>query len=215
MTTEPTNMDVPQVSQTVGMGAAMGAGPSSVVAQVPSRVMRQHVANVLVNHGKKSKKFNGLNFKRWQQKMLVYLTTLNLARFLTETAPILNEGEGDIQMISVVDAWKHSDFLNRNYILNSLADSLYIVYSSMKTAKELWESLDRKYKTEDAGAKKFIVGRFLDYKMVDSKPVISQVQELQVILHEIHAEGMVVSETFQGQQLLRNCLLRGKTSRTI
>ncbi|KAL2542001.1 Uncharacterized protein Adt_02979 [Abeliophyllum distichum] len=53
-------------------------------------------------------------------------------------------------------------------------------------AKELWESLDRKYKTEDAGAKKFIVGLFVDYKMVDSKPVISQVQELQVILLEIH-----------------------------
>ena len=26
---------------------------------------------------------------------------------------------------------------------------------------------------------------------------MSQVQELQVILHEIHAEGMVLSETFQ------------------
>ncbi|KAL2491872.1 zinc knuckle (CCHC-type) family protein [Abeliophyllum distichum] len=81
--------------------------------------------------------------------------------------------------------------------MNGLADSLYNVYSTMKTAKELWESLDRKYKTEDAGAKKFIIGRFLDYKMVDSKPVISQVQELQVILLEIHAEGMVLSETFQ------------------
>ena len=33
--------------------------------------------------------------------------------------------------------------------------------------------------------------------MVDSKTVLSQVQELQVILHEIHAEGMSVSESFQ------------------
>ena len=33
--------------------------------------------------------------------------------------------------------------------------------------------------------------------MVDSKTVISQVQEFQVILHEIHAEGMQLSETFQ------------------
>ncbi|KZV24914.1 hypothetical protein F511_21612 [Dorcoceras hygrometricum] len=64
-------------------------------------------------------------------------------------------------------------------------------------AKELWESLDRKYKTEDAGAKKFLVGRFLDLKMLDSKPVISQVQELQLILHDIHAEGMTLSESFQ------------------
>ena len=45
--------------------------------------------------------------------------------------------------------------------------------------------------------KKFVVGRFLDYKMVDSKTIISQVQDLQVILHEIHVEGMVLSESFQ------------------
>ena len=33
--------------------------------------------------------------------------------------------------------------------------------------------------------------------MVDYKIVVSQVQELQVILHEIHDEGMMLSETFQ------------------
>lgn len=101
------------------------------------------------------------------------------------------------RVVSAVDAWKHSDFLCRNYVLNDLHDTLYNVYSVKTTAKELWESLDRKYIIEDAGSKKFVVGRFLDYKMVDSKTVISQVQELQVILHEIHAEGMVLSETFQ------------------
>ncbi|KAL5553204.1 hypothetical protein UlMin_040605 [Ulmus minor] len=103
----------------------------------------------------------------------------------------------DIQAVSVVDAWKNSDFLCRNYVLNGLTDSLYNVYSDKKMAKELWESLDRKYKSEDAGSKKFVVGQFLDYKMVDSKSVIDQVQDIQVILHEIHAEGMNLSETFQ------------------
>lgn len=40
-------------------------------------------------------------------------------------------------------------------------------------------------------------GCFLDYKMADSKTMISQVQELQVILHEIHVEGMSLSESLQ------------------
>ncbi|XP_076906272.1 uncharacterized protein LOC143562325 [Bidens hawaiensis] len=71
------------------------------------------------------------------------------------------------------------------------------MYCSIKTAKELWESLQKKYKTEDARTKKFVVTRFLDCKMVDFKTVISQVQELQLILHKIHAEGMTLSETFQ------------------
>ena len=51
------------------------------------------IAAVPVHHDEKPEKFNGLNFKRWQQKMLFYLTTLNLARFLTEEPPKLSEGK--------------------------------------------------------------------------------------------------------------------------
>lgn len=41
------------------------------------------------------------------------------------------------------------------------------------------------------------MGRFLEYKMIDSKSVIAQVQDLQLLIHEIHAEGMEISESFQ------------------
>ena len=100
-------------------------------------------------------------------------------------------------MVAVVEAWKHVDFLCRNYILNGLDNTLYNVYSLLKTTKELWESLDKKYKTKNDGIDKFIVRKFLEYLMVDSKTVISQVQELQVIFHDIHAEGMILNESFQ------------------
>ncbi|GJV30877.1 hypothetical protein Tco_1391277 [Tanacetum coccineum] len=59
------------------------------------------------------------------------------------------------QAVQAVKAWKHSDFLYHNYVLNGLVDSLYNVYCKTTTAKEIWESLERKYKTEDAGTKKF------------------------------------------------------------
>nr|GEX89014.1 hypothetical protein [Tanacetum cinerariifolium] len=65
-----------------------------------------------------------------------------------------------------------TDFLCHNYVLNGLVDSLYHVYYMTTTAKELWESLERKYKTEDAATKKFVV-------------------------HDIHAEEMTLTETFQ------------------
>ncbi|GJU43447.1 hypothetical protein Tco_1200713 [Tanacetum coccineum] len=149
------------------------------------------VTNTVANHAERPEKFNGQNFKRWQQKMFFYLTTLGLARFLKETVPQV-----------AVEAWKHSDFLCHNYVLNGLIDPLYNVYCKTTTAKELWESLERKYKTEDAGTKKFVVARFLDYKMVDSKNVISQVQDLQVLIHDIHAEGMTLSETFQAAAII-------------
>ncbi|KAL4011257.1 hypothetical protein IC575_028309 [Cucumis melo] len=147
-----------------------------------------------VAHGEKPEKFGGVDFKRWQQKMLFYLITLNLAKFLKEDAPILPEGETNKEKQLAVDAWKHAEYLCKNYILNGLDNTLYNVYSSVDSAKNLWTSLEKKYKTEVAGAKKFIVGKFLDYKMVNSKTVISQVQ---VILHDIHAENMTLSESFQ------------------
>ena len=110
--------------------------------------------------------------------MLFHLTTLNLARFLQEDAPALKENETDRQVAAAVEAWKHADFLCRNYLLNGLDNTLYKVYCAFNTTRELWESFDKKYKTEDAGLKKFVVGKFLDYKILDSKTVISQVQDL-------------------------------------
>ena len=37
----------------------------------------------------------------------------------------------------------------------------------------------------------------MNFKMVDSKIVVSQVQELAVIIHEIHVEGLVLGKSFQ------------------
>ncbi|XP_068331482.1 uncharacterized protein [Pyrus communis] len=88
--------------------------------------------------------------------MLFYLTTLNLRHVITSEAPKAPE-EGDIpvEILQAIEAWTHSEFLCRNYILNALNDSLYDVYSSYKTSKELLESLDKKHKSEVASSKKF------------------------------------------------------------
>ncbi|XP_022888977.1 uncharacterized protein LOC111404396 [Olea europaea var. sylvestris] len=189
------------------MGTSEGSVPTGVIPPVMNTTTTNVIPPVVgaptivhsnsVSHGEKPEKFVGVDFKRWQQKMLFYLTTLNLVKFLNEDPPAIQEGKNNRTSLIALDAWKYSDFLCKNYILNGLDNALYGVYCYKKSAKELWESLEKKYKTEDAGTKKFIVGKFLDYKMVDSKTVISQVQELQVILHDIHAENMSVSESFQ------------------
>ena len=104
------------------------------VAKVP---MMPTTVPIYVSSRKKPEKFNGLNSKRWQQKMLFYLTTLNLVRFLREETPKLKEDKRDIQVINVADAWKHSNFLCRNYVMNALIGSLYNMYTNKKTTKEL------------------------------------------------------------------------------
>ena len=107
----------------------------SVLAVKLSAMMSS--AAVIVHHDEKLKKFNGLDFKRQQQKILFYLTILNLARFLIEEPLKLSEGETNIKRVNVVDAWKHSDFLCKNYVMNGLHDSLYNIYYAIKTANKL------------------------------------------------------------------------------
>ncbi|TMX02452.1 hypothetical protein EJD97_021539, partial [Solanum chilense] len=128
-------------------------------------------SNAALAPAEKPAKFSGVDFKRWKNKMFFYLTTLK--------------------------AWTHSNFLCKNYILSGLQDDLYNVYINVKISKELWDTLEKKYKTEDAGMKKIIVAKFLDYKMIDSKTVVTQVQELQVIIHDPISEGLIVNDAFQ------------------
>ncbi|XP_038693807.1 fasciclin-like arabinogalactan protein 4 [Tripterygium wilfordii] len=85
----------------------------------------------------------------------------------------------------------------RNYILNGLVDDLYNVYSNIPSAKELRDSLEKKYKIEDADTKKFVVAKFLDFHMVDDKSVVTQIEEFQIIVHDILAEGMLMCEPLQ------------------
>ncbi|GJY44769.1 hypothetical protein Tco_0432982 [Tanacetum coccineum] len=104
---------------------------TNTIVTTPVNVTGAPVTNIVVNHAEKPEKFNGQKFKRWKVK------------------------PPNAQAVQDVEAWKHSDFLCHNYVLNCLVGSLYNVYCKTTTAKELWESLECKHKTEDAGTKKF------------------------------------------------------------
>ncbi|PHT66503.1 hypothetical protein T459_30928 [Capsicum annuum] len=77
-----------------------------------------------------------------------------------------------------------SSYGQRNCILSGLQDDLYNVYSRMKTSKELLNSLEQIYKTEDAGTKKFFVARFLEYKIIDSL-VVNEAFQISAIIEKL------------------------------
>ncbi|GKA72769.1 hypothetical protein Tco_0778985, partial [Tanacetum coccineum] len=58
-----------------------------VERRMTNKIPGAPVTHTVANHAEKPEKFNGQNFKRWQQMMLFYLTTLNLAKFLKEIVP--------------------------------------------------------------------------------------------------------------------------------
>ena len=152
---------------------------------------------IAVPLAKKPGKFSGVNFKGWKKRVFFWLTTLGLQKFTNEETPVHATDMSNRERLMIIEAWTQADFLCKGYILNALEDDLYSVYSAMTTSKELWNALKKKYKTEDACLKKFVVTKFLDYKMSDSKIVGSQVRELQLIFNDLIADDMVVNEAFQ------------------
>ncbi|XP_070007304.1 uncharacterized protein [Nicotiana sylvestris] len=140
----------------------------------------------------KLEKYFEINFKRWKQKMFFYLTTLSLQEFIKEYVLVLPNETPKNEHFLVIEVWKHSNFLCKNYILSGMEDDLYNFYSGVETSKELWTALEKKYKTEDVGLKKFIVAKFLDYKMVNNKSVITKSRNCKIFI-----EGLVINEAFQ------------------
>ncbi|XP_021732277.1 uncharacterized protein LOC110699091 [Chenopodium quinoa] len=98
---------------------------------------------------------------------------------------------------SEIETSNETDFVCKNYILNGLSDNLYDYYNMENTAKDLWDALQKKYDTEEAGAKKYAVSRYLKFQMTDDKSVEVQSHDLQKIAHEIISEGMALDEQFQ------------------
>ncbi|KAB2614493.1 hypothetical protein D8674_037547 [Pyrus ussuriensis x Pyrus communis] len=130
------------------------------------KIMDQSNVGVVKQHFEKPEKFKGVDFKHWQQKMFFYLTTLNFSHIITSETPEAPE-ERDMlaEILQAIEAW-------------------------ITTAKDPWESMDKKYKFEVASSKKFMIENSLNYKMSDTKFVVKQVEELQVIVHELDEENL-------------------------
>ena len=111
-------------------------------------------SNAALAPAEKPVMFSGVDFKRWQEKMFFHLTTLSLQKFINENVLVmLDETPADEQFL-VTEAWTHSDFLCKIYILSGLQDDLYNVYNNVKTSKELWNALEkevqnRRYQNEE------------------------------------------------------------------
>lgn len=81
--------------------------------------------------------------------------------------------------------------------MSPVEDNIYNLCSDALTAKDLRKVLDRKYKTEESGDKKYIVSRYGNFKMIDDKQIIHQVHDLQAMVNEIIKEGTQFDEQFR------------------
>ncbi|GJS07516.1 hypothetical protein Tco_0364312 [Tanacetum coccineum] len=72
---------------------------------------------------------------------------------------------------------------------------LLTTLKNVESTKDLWDSLESKYMAEDASSKKFFVSNFNNYKMVDSRLVMEQFNELLKILRQYIQHGLKMDES--------------------
>ncbi|KAK3004077.1 hypothetical protein RJ639_018937 [Escallonia herrerae] len=94
--------------------------------------------------------FNGLNFKRWQSKLLLILDIAKVDFVLTIPKPTLKEDADPKDFEKEFSIWETSNKICKGMILNFLSNELYDVCCSYAHASDIWDALNKKYVVEDA-----------------------------------------------------------------
>jgi len=90
----------------------------------------------------------------------------------------------------------------RGHLLNHMANNLFDLFINQKSSKAIWEFLVKRYGDDDAGKKKYVVGNWLRFQMVDNKPIMEQIHEYENLVGEVLNEGMKMCEILQANVLL-------------
>ncbi|XP_077228609.1 uncharacterized protein LOC143861593 [Tasmannia lanceolata] len=162
-----------------------------------SAIVKTQVQNV-----ERLEQFNGLNYKHWSLKIFYQLTIAKVAYVLSTAYPHNQSGESISELNNGQKKWLEDDYICQFTILQAMTNSLFNVFHKHSTAYELWAAIQRRYVNEDAGNKSFLVNKYVEFKMVDSKPIIDQVNELNDIATECADAGESISETFQVSTLI-------------
>ncbi|KAK3004884.1 hypothetical protein RJ639_018303 [Escallonia herrerae] len=141
-------------------------------------------------------RFDGGDFVRWQRKMHFLLVTVKVYYVIVNPRPP-EPGENEEESVAKTRErlrWDQDDEICRGHILNGMSNTQFDAYHTVKTAKELWNQLERRYITEDATSKRFIVSKFFDYKMVDGRSVMEQFNEIKSILDRYSQHKLALDE---------------------
>ncbi|CAM8917397.1 unnamed protein product [Rhodiola kirilowii] len=110
--------------------------------------------------------------------------------------------DGPMATVRQRSKWENNDYIARGHILNGMSDALFDVYHNVESAKELWDILESKYMAEDASSVKFLVSNFNNYKMVDSRPVMEQLHEIQRILGQFTQHKLKMDESISVSSII-------------
>jgi len=92
--------------------------------------------------------------------------------------------------------------LVRSYLLKNMSNPLFDLFVIFKSAKAVWTKLEEKYGSDDVGKKKYVIGKWLQFQIVDDIPIMEQVHTSQNLCAEVLAEGMKMWEILYANVLI-------------
>ncbi|TYK20834.1 Zinc knuckle family protein, putative isoform 2 [Cucumis melo var. makuwa] len=161
-------------------------------------------------------RFDGKNYHAWAHQMELLLQDLKIAYVLSNQCPTAVLGaessSGNAAQSKVAEQkWMSDDHMCHRNILNSLSDRLFNEYSKKPmSASELWKELKLLYFLEEFGTKRSQVKKYLEFKMVEEKSILEQVEELNHIADSIGSAGTIIDEDFHVSAIISKLPLSWK-----
>ncbi|XP_074302865.1 uncharacterized protein LOC141637055 [Silene latifolia] len=170
------------------------------------------VSNKILSELLKLEPLDGMNYKRWSQKLLMYFEQLEIDYVLfsdppaaVTTSSVETTPPSSVAVKSNEESIKKHDQDNKTakfHLLTHMSNTLFDLFSVHKSSRTIWELLKKKYGADDAGKKKYVVGQLLGFQMVDDKPIMEQVHVYENWCADVTNEGMKLDEIFLSNVLL-------------
>ena len=134
---------------------------------------------------------DGKNYKRWAVRMRFYLEQIDVAYVLDDIVEPVDKDDLSEYEIK----FSKDDRTCKGMLLHYMSNSLLDIYMGFYHAKDIWDALEKKYGTDDAGTKRYCVSKWLSFQVVDDKPIIDQIHAYESICINMAAEGLSICDT--------------------
>ncbi|KAK1684807.1 hypothetical protein QYE76_045655 [Lolium multiflorum] len=109
--------------------------------------------------------FEGVNYKRWRARAILWLTTMRCFD-ATNGKP-----EGELTPLEE-KSFEDADTLLRGAIISVLGKNIVDSYFSISTGKDMWDAIEAKFGVSDAGNEQYIMEQFYDFKMTNERSIV-------------------------------------------
>jgi hypothetical protein len=132
--------------------------------------------------------FDGSNYKRWHDRMLLWLTAMNISHVAKGKPEQFTPDEE--QTFTAVDN------LFRGAVISLLVKNLVDFYLTVASGKELWDVLETKYGVSNVGNELYVMEQFCDYKTVNDRSIVEQAHKIQSLAKELEGFKCELPDNF-------------------